>query len=154
LTTPSLRYTGQDILHIANHYLQTHAKHYGKKNLHFTPDAEQLLLRYSWPGNVRELRNMLEQSVLLAQTESIDASQLNICPGLLDEDVYVASKEIQNTYMSATPTLKKSEIDKQLVQKTLEKTDWNVSKSAKLLGLTRDMMRYRIEKYGLISNQN
>jgi DNA-binding NtrC family response regulator len=154
LTTPSLRDTGQDILLIANHYLQTHAKHYGKKNLHFTPDAEQLMLRYSWPGNVRELRNMLEQSVLLAQAESVDASQLNISPGLLDEDVYVASKEIQNTYMSATPTLKKSEIDKQLVQKTLEKTDWNVSKSAKLLGLTRDMMRYRIEKYGLISNHN
>ena len=52
LSTAPLRTTGQDILRIAEFYLQLHARHYGKKNLYFTPAAEQLLLAYTWPGNV------------------------------------------------------------------------------------------------------
>lgn len=154
LSTPPLRSTGQDILRIAEFYLKSHAQHYGKKNLRFTPDAEQLLLRYSWPGNVRELRNMLEQSVLLAQNEAIDADQLSICPGLLNETATVANTSNQKPLPIENPATKATEIDQELLQRTLEKTDWNVSKSAKILGLSRDMMRYRIEKYGLLASKD
>jgi len=153
LSTPPLRSTGQDILRIAEHYLQLHALHYGKKNLRFTRDAEQLLLRYSWPGNVRELRNMLEQSVLLAQGQEIGAEQLSICPGLLNESSDVTSSHNLAVSSPVHYSSKISEVEQDLLQKTLEKTDWNVSKSAKLLGLTRDMMRYRIEKYGLLATR-
>ena len=62
-----------------------HGKRYGKPNLHFSDQAEDLLLSYSWPGNVRELRNMLEQTVLLAQSDTIAAHQLNVCLSLVDE---------------------------------------------------------------------
>ncbi len=154
LSTPPLRSTGQDILRIAEFYLQSHSQHYGKKNLRFTHEAEQLLLRYSWPGNVRELRNMLEQSVLLAQGQEINADQLSICPGLLNDSSAVFNiSEHKAPQLENLPT-KITEVDQELLQKTLEKTDWNVSKSAKILGLSRDMMRYRIEKYGLIASKN
>ena len=154
LSTPPLRTTGQDILSIAEFYLQLHARRYGKKNLHFTPAAEQQLLGYSWPGNVRELRNTLEQSVLLAQGTEIDAGQLSICLGLLNE-----SHTIVSSSPPQMPSLGKlaadiSDDNQVLLKRTLEKTGWNVSKSAKLLGLTRDMMRYRIEKYGLYAPQD
>ncbi len=149
LSTPPLRKTGQDILSIAEYYLQAHARHYGKTGLRFTPDAKQLMLNYGWPGNVRELRNMLEQSVLLAQEQDINSSQLAICPSLLNDETKVAASQDHNEGFIRSSVTKASDVDRELLRKTLEKTDWNVSKSAKLLGLSRDMMRYRIEKFGL-----
>ena len=160
LITAPLRATGQDILHIAAFYLQLHARHYGKKNLYFTKAAEQLLLDYSWPGNVRELRNTLEQTVLLADGQAIDADQISINPSLMNgatvliERRSAALNQLQKIPVLEKPSSHSLEDNQDLIKKTLEKTGWNVSKSAKLLGLTRDMMRYRIEKYGLYAPQD
>ena len=149
LSMPPLRTTGEDILSIAQFYLQSHGQRYGKKNLRFSPEAKELLLHYAWPGNVREMRNMLEQTVLLAQDELITPNQLTICHGLFqDSELHVD----EHSYTSPAPErsiTRISDMERDLVYQTLDKTDWNVSKSAKLLGLSRDMMRYRIEKYGL-----
>jgi two-component system, NtrC family, response regulator AtoC len=149
LSMPPLRGTGDDILRIARFYLQSHAKRYCKKGLYFTPEAEQALLRYDWPGNVRELRNMLEQTVLLAQDEAISPDQLTFASRRSHDG---RASEVEPG-QAASPAggariAKIAEVEQELVAKTLEKTDWNISKSAKLLGLSRDMLRYRIEKYG------
>ena len=160
LSTAPLRSTGQDILRIAEFYLQLHARHYGKKNLYFTPAAEQLLLDYTWPGNVRELRNTLEQTVLLAGGQAIDTDQISISPNLtngagvmIERRNFVADAVQKPQFLEKIAT-DLSDDNQDLLKKTLEKTGWNVSKSAKLLGLTRDMMRYRIEKYGLYAPQD
>ncbi|MBI2317316.1 MAG: sigma-54-dependent Fis family transcriptional regulator [Betaproteobacteria bacterium] len=152
LTMPPLRTTGEDVVRIARFYLQSHAKRYGKKGLRFSPEAEEVLLSHRWPGNVRELRNMLEQTVLLAPDEEITAEQL---PIHMDRSPF--PQEGPNGFESlpsaapvARPIGKISDVERDMVSKTLEKTDWNISKSAKLLGLSRDMLRYRIEKYGFI----
>ena len=160
LSTAPLRTTGQDILRIAEFYLQLHARYYGKKNLYFTPAAEQLLLAYTWPGNVRELRNTLEQTVLLANEQAIDVDQISISPNLVNgagviiERRNVAPSIAQKPQLLERISTNISDVNKDLLKKTLEITGWNVSKSAKLLGLTRDMMRYRIEKYGLYAPQD
>ena len=160
LSTAPLRTTGQDILRIAEFYLQLHAKHYGKKGLYFMPEAEQLLLNYSWPGNVRELRNTLEQTVLLAQNQAIGTDQISINPnlvndaGLMIERRNVVTDVAKKQSLLEKPVTDMSQDNQALLQKTLEKTGWNVSKSAKILGLSRDMMRYRIEKYGLNAPQD
>ena len=160
LSTAPLRTTGQDILRIAEFYLQLHARHYGKKNLYFTPAAEQLLLTYTWPGNVRELRNTLEQTVLLANGQAIEVDQISISPNLVNgagviiERRNIAPGIMQKPQLSERISTDISDVNEDLLKKTLERTGWNVSKSAKLLGLTRDMMRYRIEKYGLYAPQD
>lgn len=160
LSTAPLRSTGQDILRIAEYYLQLHARHYGKKNLYFTPAAERLLQDYTWPGNVRELRNTLEQTVLLTCGQAIDADQISISPGLTNgSGVMIERRVFVPDAVQKPQFLEKFAVDisydnQDLLKKTLEKTGWNVSKSAKLLGLTRDMMRYRIEKYGLYAPQD
>jgi DNA-binding NtrC family response regulator len=148
LSMPPLRTTGRDIIRIATFYLQSHARRYGKKGLHFSPAAEQLLLRHTWPGNVRELRNMLEQTVLLAQDETITPDQLAISPAYGPDggrDKVADEPGAEQSRDSGT-----SEAERELVSKTLQQTDWNISKSARLLGLSRDMLRYRIEKYGFV----
>ncbi|MBC7756763.1 MAG: sigma 54-interacting transcriptional regulator [Bdellovibrio sp.] len=160
LSTAPLRATGQDIVQIATFYLQLHVRHYGKKNLYFTKAARQLLLDYSWPGNLRELRNTLEQTVLLATEQAIDVDQISINPSLMTgTTVLIERRSAALNHLPKTPILEKMsgnslEDNQDLLKKALEKTGWNVSKSAKLLGLTRDMMRYRIEKYGLYAPQD
>jgi transcriptional regulator with GAF, ATPase, and Fis domain len=150
LSMPPLRQTGEDILRIAGFYLQSHAKRYGKKGLRFSHEAKDWLLRYGWPGNVRELRNMLEQSVLLSQDEVITPDQFACGPGLLHESAAATSPQGYDASAAAgRGTTKIAEVEQDMVHKVLAKTDWNISKSAKLLGLSRDMLRYRIEKYGL-----
>ena len=109
------------------------------------------MLGYSWPGNVRELRNMLEQTVLLAPNEVVQAHQLNLCMTLIDEPLVqqAAPAVFEMPRHEPEPGTSLPDMERDLVCKTLDRTDWNVTKSARMLGLSRDMLRYRIEKLGL-----
>ena len=109
---------------------------------------------------MRELRNTLEQTVLLTGGQAIDADQISINPSLTNgSGVMIERRNFVPDAVQKPQFLEKIATDisydnQDLLKKTLEKTGWNVSKSAKLLGLTRDMMRYRIEKYGLYAPQD
>ena len=151
LNVPSLRERGTDILLLARHFLEQHARRYGKAGLRFSPEGEQALMEYYWPGNVRELRNMLEQTVLLAHGSEITPTQLAMCPSLAPESKFEREFTGCNHACMSLPKndAELAEVERTLVVKTLERTGWNVTRSAKLLGLSRDMMRYRIEKMGL-----
>lgn len=144
-----LRERGDDIAIIAQHFLTQFARRYGKPELKFNAQALAILRGYAWPGNVRELRNMLDQTVMLARGKLVTPNQLAICPGLsgsCDRDF-----QTLDSYCMSVPSTGVSvpDVEHDLVVKILEKTDWNVTKSARLLGLTRDQLRYRIEKLGL-----
>lgn len=93
---------------------------------------------------------MLEQTVLLAPSEVIATHQLNLCMSLIDEPMAMPvpiSYEAPRHEIDPRTTL--PDMERELVCKALDRTDWNVTKSARLLGLSRDMLRYRIEKLGL-----
>lgn len=144
-----LRERGDDIAILAQHFLAQFARRYGKPELRFNAQALAILRSYAWPGNVRELRNMLDQTVMLARGKLVTPNQLAICPGLsgsCDRDF-----QTLDSYCMSVPSSGVSvpDVEHDLVVKILEKTDWNVTKSARLLGLTRDQLRYRIEKLGL-----
>ncbi|WP_349618502.1 sigma-54-dependent transcriptional regulator [Azotobacter salinestris] len=150
IRVPPLRARGDDVLALAEHYLALHGRRYGKPGLAFSAEARALLRNYSWPGNVRELRNMLEQTALLAPGSLVGAAQLALCPELMEGGE--APPAASRGYAPGLPEegLNLPEVERDMVLRTLDKTDWNVTKSARLLGLTRDMMRYRIEKLGLL----
>jgi DNA-binding NtrC family response regulator len=156
LKMPSLRARGGDVLLLARHFLAVHGRRYGKPGLRFSEAAEQVLLQYAWPGNVRELRNMLEQTVLLASTDIIAPAQLALCPSLSPDGGCERHFEGAGKPCMALPRNDAAlgEAERTLVIRTLERTGWNVSRAAKILGLTRDMMRYRIEKMGLSRPDN
>lgn len=95
---------------------------------------------------------MLEQTVLLTGSEVIGAQQLNVCPSLVEA---VPETTPMPTFTARPPadpmeSMNLPEVERDMVRKMLDRTDWNVTKSARLLGLSRDMLRYRIEKLGLI----
>jgi DNA-binding NtrC family response regulator len=153
LKIPPLRERGDDILLLGNHFLDLLKKRYRKPDLRFVADAERALKAHAWPGNVRELRNVIEQAVLLAPGNSIAADQLALPhdrllsaaphPGQGETSALIPSGDIPPEGIDL------EEIEKELVQRALAQTSWNVTSASKLLHLTRDTLRYRIEKHQL-----
>ena len=144
---PPLRDRQEDILLLAQHFLRLHCRRYGKKLKRFSADTEALLLGHSWPGNVRELRNMLEQVVLLSKTEIIESEQLKLLPGAKSPSHQPDTRD----FTLPPEGLSLQELEHKLVLQALQQTSWNVTQAARLLGMTRDALRYRMEKENLHS---
>ena len=144
LAVPPLRSRGDDVLLLARHFLAVHGARYNKTNLRLSPAAERQLAAHRWPGNVRELRNVIEQAVLLARGELIDTDQLNLstAPGPALSGGASASG-------TGPDSLRLDKAERDLLLKALETTAWNVTRAAKLLGVSRDTLRYRMEKFQL-----
>lgn len=141
LNLPPLRARGDDILLLARHFLALQSRRYRKPELRFSPDAEQALLRYAWPGNIRELRNVAEQCVLLASGPQIEAAQLPFC-AVLASPPRTAPVDAGATGLEAA--------ERELLLQALETSGWNITRAARRLQVSRDTLRYRIQKYGLV----
>jgi two-component system, NtrC family, response regulator AtoC len=145
LHLPPLRDRGHDILLLARHFLQQHSERYGKHGLSFSPSGCKALLGHSWPGNVRELRNRMEHAVLMAQGPQLGAEQLALTPAAAvrgtSSDPDVPRLPEQGVVLE--------QFEQSLVRQALQRTHWNVTRAAKLLGLSRDTLRYRMEKFEL-----
>jgi two-component system, NtrC family, response regulator AtoC len=144
LKVPPLRARGEDIILLANRFIEEFARRYGKPGLAFTPAALDRLTRHDWPGNVRELRNLVEQAVLLARGTSIDYSDLGL-PAAEARSRAAPEPEPE----APQETLELAQMERDLLRQALERTGWNVTQAARILGITRDTLRYRIDKHGL-----
>ena len=144
LTMPPLRELGDDIMLISEHLLRMFNIEFKKEVKGFNEDARRALLAYSWPGNVRELSNCIERAMIFADSEYITESDLVIFsrPSQLS-----AEKDIPWSIPPGGIDLE--EVERQLIRSALDKSGNNKSKAARLLGLTRDTLRYRLEKYRL-----
>jgi len=147
LELPALRDRGDDILLLAEKHLAKQCKRYNKAGLRFSAAARKALLGYSWPGNVRELLNCIEQAVLLAQDPVIEPLHLSLRPVVSRADDKNTPNRQTDTIDLPGSGIDLEELEYELVAQALEKTRGNVTKAAKLLGLTRDTLRYRMEKY-------
>jgi len=143
LTVPSLRERHEDIPLLTQQMLKTIAE---KSGLEKTPGisrgAVEALMDYSFPGNVRELENILERALALAENNIIDANDL------------VLNKQSQTQPQSQTAETAGSSLDlegqeKSSIMQALEKTRWNKTAAARLLGLSLRQLRYRLEKFGI-----
>ena len=145
-----LREREKDVLLLARYFLAFYGRRYGKKDLEFTREAEAMLLQHAWPGNVRELRNALDQTVLLTRERAIPVESLAIYAPLQSEDETSLPVQSGAAIAAQNQGATLADVEREMVTQTLEKTDWNVSKAARILGLSRDMLRTRMEKYGLM----
>ena len=151
IKSPPLRTLGRDILFLADHFLAEQCKRYRKKIKGFTPEAEKLLLAHAWPGNVRELRNFIEQLVFLSERESIRAEDIRLNPGFLKrQEIDKKGAGGAGQFHLPAEGIAMEVVERHFVLQALERTNWNVSNAAKLLGFSRDTLRYRMEKYNLV----
>ncbi len=151
LNAPPLRERGEDVLLLANYFLDHHARRYGKSGLQFSPQANTAMRAYSWPGNVRELRNVIEHAVLLSANSVIDRDQLSLSPTLAAANGGAPGSGSNGRFPPTLPAdgIRLEDVERDLVEQALERESWNVTRAAHLLGLSRDTLRYRIEKYQL-----
>jgi DNA-binding NtrC family response regulator len=148
---PPLRVRGDDVLFLAGHFLALHGARYGHPHMSFTRSAEILLQRHAWPGNVRELRNLIEQSVLLASNPVIDAEHLNLCnPRVFHAQDKPDCAAPDGLVAFPGENLQLETVERTLLLRALTHADWNVTHAARMLGVSRDTMRYRIDKFGLV----
>lgn len=137
LILPPLRQRGEDILLLANHFLQTFNAKYHKSIFGIKAQASQSLLNYAWPGNIRELQHVIERAVIMADGTEISSEDLQLSPQKFGA---------QNVLQTDMPL---DEMEKMMVNKAIEKHKGNISRAAAELGLTRAALYRRIEKFGL-----
>ena len=149
---PALRERGDDILLIAQYFLEFYAKQYGKQTTSFNNKAKNLLTGYHWPGNIRELRHVIERAVIWEEKNQMGAANLFIkSPLTTNEFSLDLSKEQQIVIDLPHEGINLELVEKEIIQEILTQTNWNLSKAARLLGISRDTLRYRIEKYQISS---
>jgi DNA-binding NtrC family response regulator len=142
---PSLKERTEDILSLAQYFVDKFSQKYQRTIKIISYGAEQAMLDYHWPGNVREMSHLIERAVLLAEGDQLLAEDLHIKITPVAETNQSSSTPI-NTEL---PLMTLSEAEEALVKLALNKTAGNVPKAALLLGLTKASMYRRLEKYGL-----
>ncbi len=146
INIPPLRERAEDIPLLALHFLERYGEEMNKNVKGIAPGAMDILLSYPWHGNVRELQNVLERAVILARDGEITSKEINLCHS---EEIDI----LQKLKMLIPPSgISLDEIEKNLIVAALEITGHNQIKAAKLLHISRNTFRYRMEKYGIISN--
>ncbi len=140
INLPSLRERGDDILLLLNHYLKIFNEENNKDIRGFSSDAYDILSKYNWPGNIRELRNLVERMVVLCQTEIIDVENIPSHVRLSKSDMAL---------ISSNESLTVEEMEKEMIIKSLKKTNGNITKAADNLGMSRRTLHRKINKLGL-----
>ncbi len=148
LKMPALREMQGDISLIADAILARLCDANGGKRCNLSKSALDSLIHYDFPGNVRELENILERTLALCSDVEIDKDGLQLEPfEASSEDTLVAQSEVSNTGLPLQDYLDR--LEKESIVGALEKTKYNRTAAAKLLGITVRSMRYRIERLGL-----
>jgi two-component system response regulator PilR (NtrC family) len=162
IVLPPLRERGQDILLLANHFIQKISQEWEVSVKTLSSRAEQFLLQQYFPGNVRELRNIIERAITLSDDETIDLAHLQTAP--LRSPIATPTVHFQHKMkmimQQASPMGSKKlppegleryleNIEKEILLNALNLTHWNRTLAAKKLGMTFRSLRYRLKKFGL-----
>ena len=137
---PPLRNRPDDIPTLIHYFVDTFNAEFRKSVRRVAADAMQQLRNYGWPGNIRELRNAVERAMLLVEGADLTADQFPVLSrsSRLNEGVELPATGVDL-----------EQLERSLVIQALERSSWNQTKAATLLGLNRDQIRYRIEKFKL-----
>ena len=138
IALPPLRERGDDVLLLADQFLGRSSAQHQRSLRGFTDAARMALVQYGWPGNVRELEHLIERAVILAKSEFVDAPDLSL-PG--------AGTPAGPAAHARAETL--DEVERATIERALREHAWNVTRAAQALGLTRQALYRRMEKFRL-----
>jgi transcriptional regulator with GAF, ATPase, and Fis domain len=140
IVLPPLRTRADDVPILVNYFVDTFNTEFRKKVRRVDADVMQGLQHYGWPGNIRELRNAVERAMLLAESDELTAAQFPVLSGTsrLTEQIELPAHGVNL-----------DDLERSLVVQALERSGWNQTRAAALLGLNRDQIRYRVEKFKL-----
>jgi DNA-binding NtrC family response regulator len=144
ITLPPLRERREDVIPLAAFYLEQFNREFGKEITGLTPEAATAFRTYGWPGNVRELKNVIERAVLLEPSGLVGIGSL--------PPEFRGAAPRGETAGSGQPAgvVPLEELEREMVQRSLREAGGNQSRAAALLGISRDAMRYKMKKFGLL----
>ncbi|UCE60424.1 MAG: sigma-54-dependent Fis family transcriptional regulator [Phycisphaerales bacterium] len=141
---PPLRDRGDDLRLLTQHFVAQFAHEFRKPVSQIDDEVYEKLLGYPWPGNVRELRNVLERAVLLSKGTELEVSDIVL--GKLDHQDHAED----GGFVLPPKGIDLRDLENSLIRQALARTNSNQTQAAKLLHLSRDAFRYRLEKLGLL----
>ncbi|WP_198246694.1 sigma-54 interaction domain-containing protein [methane-oxidizing endosymbiont of Gigantopelta aegis] len=144
LEIPPLRQRTEDIEALSQHFFKEFSERYSVARSQFSKQAIKKLRHYGWPGNIRELRNLCERLSILLPGTTIEAENLPI-----EFIGKVSNDNDMDTFILPENGLQLETLEASIIHQALTRTKGNRSKSARLLGISRDTLLYRIQKYGL-----
>lgn len=144
VTIPPLRERPEDVVPLTAYFLDQLGEELRRDPPGLTEESARLLERYGWPGNARELRNVLERIMILEETDEIR-------PEHLPREIHQGHPPEAGDSVFRLPPDGASleDLERDLVRQAMARTDGNVSAAARLLGISRDTLRYRLEKYSV-----
>jgi DNA-binding NtrC family response regulator len=153
ITIPPLRDRGDDVLLLAEHFLERFRREFRKPDLALTREAEARLRTYSWPGNVRELQNAIERAAILANGSAIDTKSLQLPTarptaeqlpdGMLEEE-FLWEGPLDEVAQRAV-----AHVERFKIQNALQETKWNKTRAAEKLGVSYKTLLHKIRSLGL-----
>ncbi|HET6955320.1 MAG TPA: sigma-54 dependent transcriptional regulator [Vicinamibacterales bacterium] len=138
---PPLRARAGDLPLLVNYYVDTYNSEFRKHVRGVDARAMDALKAYGWPGNVRELRNVVERAMLLADGQTLTLGDFPVAAA--------SSARLTEQVDLPASGIDLEQLERSLVVQALERSGWNQTKAAALLGLNRDQIRYRVEKFKL-----
>lgn len=149
IVVPPLRERKEDILHLVDYFIDKFNKKLGLNISGIDDEANEIFLRYDWPGNIRELENLIERMMLLAHGDKLT---LNEVPAefitSLESSVATAAPDDKKPFKDFMRSHMEN-VERQMIIKCLEESGDNVTKSAKLLGLSRKGLQLKMIRYNL-----
>lgn len=140
---PPLRERRDDIPVLIDYFLKKHTRNTSRLVRGLTPETRRMMLDYSWPGNVRQLESAIERAILLCESDLITVEDLPL------EVRQEARPAAEGAFKLPPEGISFEDVERSLIIQAMEQTDYNITKSAKLLGLTFRTLQYRLEKFGI-----
>ena len=155
LYVPPLRDRHEDVIPLARLFMDRFVRQFKKSFKDIAPGAQQMLLDYPWPGNIRELKNLFERTVLLENSETLEPRHLKLAPRARPGQDVTFGQRIDDLLQGTMPGTGipfeslVEELERALIVKASYATKWNQSRTADLLQLKRDKLRYRMKLFQL-----
>uniref|UniRef100_A0A832MLL2 Sigma-54-dependent Fis family transcriptional regulator n=1 Tax=Eiseniibacteriota bacterium TaxID=2212470 RepID=A0A832MLL2_UNCEI len=155
LYVPPLRERREDILPLAMLFMERFARQFRKAFRSITPEAERVLLEYPWPGNIRELKNLMERTMLLENGEALEPRHIKLAHRARPAAEATLGQRIDEVLSGPIPAggipfeAIVEELERSLILRASHATNWNQSRTADVLNLKRDKLRYRMKLYEL-----
>ena len=143
IDVPPLRERREDIPVLIDYFLKKHTRNTSRLVRGLTPDTRKMMIDYGWPGNVRQLESAIERAILLCEGDLITIEDLPL------EVRQEAGPVAQGMFKLPPEGISFEDVERDLIMQAMEQTDYNITKSAKLLGLTFRTLQYRLEKFGI-----
>jgi DNA-binding NtrC family response regulator len=140
---PPLRERKEDIPVLIDFFLKKHTRNTSRLVRGLNAETNKLMLNYSWPGNVRQLESAIERAILLCEGDLITIEDLPL-------EVRQEARPVSDGAFKLPPEgISFEDVERDLITQAMEQTDYNITKAAKLLGLTFRTLQYRLEKFGI-----